>query len=668
MYHRPVRTPIVFRSSSSPFGAFAACTALVIAAGCTPTPPPKVEAPVPKIAAATPVAEEPPPPALDLSPVPEPEGLAGVLRIGAPYHDLLMLRDLAPAHTSLGKLLAPGPETLASVVFGSLAPEVDLNANLDLAILEGSRFVASVAIRDLGAAQQAAKPDFDFRPAEGGSFIVAPKKRAKHAGLLNDLTCRLYPSGDPVHHRLLCSPDPDAVRVAGPYLTRTVAASPIGPGVRLEAATTGAQATVAKMLASPDKAKDKDSPVDRTIEGWLTAFAKDYQGSRIELQQSNGSYWVTSELRFRAVTSPLSLIALLAPGGTPPSQLWRVPKDADLAIAVPGTSAVEIQQRLGATFWPTLREMAAEDARPEYADGTIAELKKLVFTGGPLVFAHGAGAAPRADAKPIKDAKKAFTKTREALAGWVLFAGAEPASRWTDGIRALIKLDDDEAKAKKAKDAKKPPAKPDATDPGETKTTDASAPGKSKSSDPTKRRMNSHLSEIAVRAADKLPKGALHILLRQDPNPKYVPSKGSTPLLTSIETHIFVAGTDDTTWVLLSPNEALALSHLREALSGAEGIGARADLKALRASPVAGPGFVTLRGLLDLFADDDSPSDQEKHLAMLRSVKSLPSAGTDPILLGLATTRTPDQGASLTLSAQLPPTAAFDVIQYIQNR
>ncbi|MFO0588264.1 MAG: hypothetical protein U0441_12020 [Polyangiaceae bacterium] len=652
-----MRTSILSGPAPAPLGLVAAGASLVFVTGCTPPPPPKVEAPPPKIAVAPTATEEPAPPALDLSPAPEPEGLIGVIRIGAPYRDLLMLRDLLPAHTSIGKLLAPGPDTLASIVFGSLAPEVDLNANIDMALLRPDKLVASVAIRDLGALQKAGAADFDFRAQPQGRFAVVPKKRGKHIGFLGELACALHPGGDPVRYHLVCSPDPNDVAATAPYLARTVTASPMGPGVRLEAATSHADEKLAKFLTSPANTS-KDTPFERTTEGWLTALAKDYAGSRVELQQSGGSYWLTAELRFRSVTSPLSTIALLAPGGTPPAQLWHVPKDADLALAIPGTTATEIQQRLGATFWSDLRAAAAEDARPEFADGTIAELKKLLFTGGPLVFAHGPGTVPPEDAKPNKDAKKAFTKTRETLGGWVLLAGPEPVTRWTDGIRALLKLDAEESKAKKAK---KPAAKPDAAEPGES---DAD---KSNLDDPTKRRVNSHWSEIALRATDKLPKGALHLLLHQVANPKYVPKGDSTPLLAPVDTHVFIAGTDATTWALVSPNEALALSRLREALSGVEGIGARADLTPLRMLPTSAPGFVTLRGLVDLFAEDDAASDQADHIATLRAVKSLPAAGTDPIFLSYATNRTGDQGATLTLSAQFPPTAAFDVVRFIQN-
>ncbi len=621
-------------------GLAAVCA--IAAVSCSPAaPPPLITAPA---VTATAVAEAPPPPELDLSPVAEPADLFGVLRFGAPIQDLLILRDLVPAHTPIGQILAPGPEGLADMTYGSLATEVDTGLPLDFVMLgDGSTFVASVVLRDLELAKVAGAADFDFRPADDGSIAVLPHRKAKHGGLImsSKLACGIYPGGDPVRHHLVCAADKPALAGAAQYLARTIGATPTGPGIRFDVPATAMANILADRKPAADTMAEQADSATRLAASWTKAFNADVAGMGMELGATGGGVTLSVETRFRSMTSPLSVMALAAPGGPTPAIFWDVPKDADIALAMPGAPADTLRAALGPTFWTELADGFAEETSRDIADATTVEMRKLFLTGGPLVFAHGPAPARKVTIpapRPPTDPVKRFVEARTAAGGWSLVGVPEPASRWTAGLHELVRL--------------------------------GKGPSKKKSAQ-VESTMRTHFdaTELPVRATEKLPSGALHLLMHETPNPKYVADeKHHPPAEGPMDTHVFVGGTADATWISIARSEPLARAKLLEALAGgASGIRSRADLQPLQVAPVGGLGFTTLRGALALFADAETTDDLLHAATTQAKLSLLPSGAAEPILLRVATRTEGDPNIHvLHVAATFTLAGALDLIQYLQ--
>ena len=622
-----------------------AAVCAVVAASCTPAPPPPAAAPAITVTATT----APPPaegePQLALSPVPEPDDLFGVFRVGAPVRDLLVLRDLVPAHTSVGQLLALGPEGITELVFGSLAAEIDTGLPLDVAFSgDGSTLVGSVVLRDLELAKKAGAADFDFRSAPDGSIAVVPRRRAKRGGLVakSNLACAVYLGGEPVRHHLVCGSERDAVAKAGPYLARTQGRVPAAPGLRYDIP----ESSMARLLgdrqsqAEAKKTKD-DSSGARLATAWTKALSTDVADLGVELNASGTGVIASADLRFRSTLSPLSLVALTAPGGPVPAMFWSIPKDADIALSLPGASAEALRTGLGPTFWTDLADAMGEDLDRDMADVSVAEMRKLVLTGGPFVFAHGPPPPPKAGTagtKPPADPVKRFVELRNAAGGWALVAAPEPVSRWTAGLHALVRLGKNPAKKKTAKPY-------------------------------TTLRTRTTTSEIPLRATDNLPKGSLHLVMHEAPNPAYVAAdKGRPPAEAPFDTHIVVGGTEDTTWIVVAASEPLARAKLQEALAGgAAGIGALPEMEPFRGAAVGGVGFATMRGIVALVSDNDTTDALTRAAAKQSRLALLPSGGSDRMLLRMATRPDGDAGGqNLHIAAIFSFAGALDLIQYIQ--
>lgn len=616
----------------------------VVAASCTPVPPPSAATPTIPVAATT--APPPPPePELDLSPVPEPDDLFGVLRVGAPVRDLLVLRDLVPAHTSVGQLLALGPEGITDLTFGSLATEIDTGLPLDVAFSgDGSTMVGSVVLRDLELAKKAGAADFDFRDAPDGSIAVVPRRRAKRGGLVakSNLACTIYPGGEPVRHHLVCGSERDAVAKAGPYLARTQGRVPATPGVRFDVPEPAMATLLGERQSRAEARTEKeDSSGARLATSWTKALSTDVADLGVALSASGTGVLASADLRFRSTRSPLSLVALAAPGGPVPPMFWSVPKDADIAVSLPGASAEALRSGLGPTFWTEIADAMGEDLDRDLADASVAELRKLVLTGGPFVFAHGPPPPPKAGTagtKPAADPVKRFVELRNAAGGWALVAAPEPVSLWTAGLHELVRLGKNPARRKTHKPY-------------------------------TTLRTRSTTSEIPLRATDNLPKGSLHLVMHEAPNPTYVVGdKGRPPAEAPFDTHIFVGGTAETTWIVVAPSEPLARAKLQQALAGgAEGIGALPEMEPFRATAVGGIGFATMRGIVALVSDHDSTDALTVAAAKQSRLALLPSGGNDRMLLRMATRADGDAGGqNLHLAAAFSLAGALDLIQYLQ--
>ena len=334
---------------------------------------------------------------------------------------------------------------------------------------------------------------------------------------------------------------------------------------------------------------------------------------------------------------------------------------------MPGASPDALRTALG-TFWKDVGEAMPDDEIPRQAwRDFITELSKLVLTGGPVVVAHGAapakpdasasgqGTAPAKAAKApakVADPVKVYREARSAGAGWLAFSVSEPVSKWTGGVREMLRLSNTTKKSTPAGGAG-----------GGGAASSKPAPKKKPA------RTTTTTKEVAVRASEGLPAGTLHLVHHEAPNPAHVAAEGGKPPLEApYDQHVFITGTAEVTWIVASENEALARAKVQEIMKGSTGgIQGRGELAALRSLPAGGIGFATLRGLVALMGDQDTTAELAATEALLAKVGLLPSAGASPIFLSLASSANENkEGVTLRVSASISIPAALDLVQWFQ--
>lgn len=667
------------RSSARSLAALVAAAAAVTSVACSSAPPPGPGTAT--VALSAPTAAPPPAPPLTFDPVAAPASLTGVFRIGSPVRDLVMWRDLLPAHTPFGQLAALGPDGLADLVFGSLGAQVDLAAPLDALSLEtgpekSAGIVASVTLLDLAEAQRIAAADFELEPLDDGTYDVRPRPKAKHAGLIAkmDLACGIFPGGAPLAHHLVCAATPELLEAGGAYLSRTVTRRPAAPGMHYELPASVFQEAFAKGNPKLDDQDDSDDPGAaagrRLGTQWGEQLAADFENGAMDLTATPSGLALGLDLNFRSLRSPFSLALVGTRAAAIPDTFWKLPADADLAVYLPGAAPAAMHNALG-SMWTDFAESVSDTDIPRDTWRLATDkMSKLLLTGGPLLIAHGPAPVAKPTATPARpatpppagspaaaaEAGKRFQEARKAAAGWLVLTMPEPSAAWTTGLHEITQLMVQSHKKPTSRTA--PSAAPTAPTPG-------APPAKKRLA---KRSFDTDF-ELPVRASEGLPAGAIHLVHRETPNPAFVPlPKGPAALEAAYDVHIFVAGTTSNTWIAISENEALARLKLREAMTtDATGIGTRADLAPLHALPVGGIGFGSLRGIFALLGKDDTTADLLAAAATQSTLAQLPSAGAAPMFLSFSPSAPGESGATrLRIETFLSIAATIDVIQRLQ--
>ena len=212
----------------------------VMPLACGGAPPPEPESPHPAAAApgtqavaASPVQVAQ---SIDLSPVPEPEGIVGLARWRNPDATLRSIAKTAglpevlvtsQSETVIVEILR---ETMHGVVNEEqLAPVIATDAPVDaVAALDPSPnkrdgFGAiAIGLRSLERAKEAAAASGPVVEVAPGVFRIGEKRHSQGA-------CVIAASAGPVPARLVCGPRDRDVMALAPYLTRTLSTVPAGP-------------------------------------------------------------------------------------------------------------------------------------------------------------------------------------------------------------------------------------------------------------------------------------------------------------------------------------------------------------------------------------------------------------------------------------------------------
>lgn len=619
-------------------------------ASCASTPPP--DTPVER-AAEPRVGNAPGEAPARYEPVPQPEGILGTIRLGSPATDLAALREfVSPSPGSdFEALLLSDPSKLAGLFLGTLADYVDLSAPIDVVKFdEGgkslSSFVISLTLRDSQETWQS--PGFDFEAEADGRIMVRPKREAgQEAGLIGqkETSCGIFRGGAPVKSHLVCAADREKLDLAAPYLARTVALLPARPGLRVEVSEPKVR-QIALEAQGRSRARGAESPVELEAmllgEQVVMECLADIRDVAMDLQVGPAGVTAGIELRYRSLRSPFSLAML----GSAPSEVapafWRVPSDADLALYFPGAPPESIRAA-AAPMWSRLAAAeidggAVRDAWREI----LANVSKVVLTGGPLVVAHGPAPDGASRSGSAQAPAQRYRGARAAAGGWFLFSSPDPLATWTSSARALL------------------PVLPKASPP---------RPADRKEGPPSSmRREMIDYREVPVRPADGLPAGAIHIVRRVTPNPAYVPRVLYPALEGAYEHHLFIAGTAESTWLAVAEIEGLARAKLRDAMSGSSGgLSSRPELSRLRSLPAGGIGFLSLKALVPLLADTQTTVALKALDRSMQALGALRFDGETPIFVSLAPSGPAgDSTATLRISAEVSKDGAMDLIEWLR--
>lgn len=318
-------------------------------------------------------------------------------------------------------------------------------------------------------------------------------------------------------------------------------------------------------------------------------FAKEFLDGlgtlSFELSLGHSRAELAVELEVRQTSGFLAtLLVGDAPTAQPP-EFTGLPADANLGVTLSGLESSGLQKATEPVWREFEADLVRYHPRAQIA-AIVAELRQLVLTGGPLLFASG---PPRPAQARVAPQNKDPQAERLALQGWWSVGVNEPLERWARGLERLIDLDQKQfplAEGEPQKELRAP--RPTVT----------------------------ILRKYPVPGNAGLPKGSFHFRVWNTRNPDYVLADGEQPPLETT-TYVYVTGRPPTTWIVASEHDRLALLKAKE-LVLARDTNTRAGffrppatertrllgfttLKALAMHLVPAESQLTVQGVLDIF-------------------------------------------------------------------
>jgi len=582
----------------------------------------------PTVAPTVPVASTPPPPPSvpveqppDVSAVPAPGGLAVTLHIAHPrvVFDKVtsVLGSLSSLLPSLGKVdLDSAVTTAAGAPIGAA---LDLDQPIDVAVSDwngdgGPKIAGSVALLPTPAARDALERF--YRSTETGQHVLrlAPREDAPEGA--TPRPCAILPA--PGGARLVCGETEKAVLHLGPYLARTMTHTTSNDDVRVEVFVR--ELREAKDTPPDDAPKPDKDPGDLLMDQLVEKLSADVGSVVLEASSRSGVLDTTVTTGFASATSGLTR-AMLGQGtpGAPPELFDRLPRDASFAWYGRGASPADLEP-LRTSLFEAMRQWSIDDGyAPAVIDEQLAPLRPLLLAGGPWAVATGArldAARSALDAYVAGGTKTEAVRARArpGRVGWFVAGVQEPAQRWIDAARALVKSDGIKAtgKPKRTRDPQKETWK---------------------------------LSMGPVPTALHLPAGTVQVEARVTANPKWIVKRTRDKLSVTDATlahsvHVFIVPDGARTWLAAAEDPALAATQVLASLHGAPDAGtlvSRRDLDGLRAMPGSTAGFVSAAGLVG-WRGGETDEELRKSREALAGIASLTAGGTTPVPIVFAAT------------------------------
>jgi hypothetical protein len=604
----------------------------LLAAGlsaCGGPPPPVTPAATPT--AVTPVARVEPAAPVDVSAVPEPQGLVAVARVSNPK---------AVLDAVSGWMHMPSFESamVSELVFReSVGPVIDISKPIDAAVvLTGSGkkmkpgYAISAAVVSMDDAQKQLGGRFKLNKGPNGIVKIDGMGPPKDdAGGDDSIECVLAPSAGAASARVVCG-DATGLSSLTPYLTRTYTREQVPNDFHGEfrvGATKGEMGMVTAELGRLSHRASRGGPesVRRLTEALFGEFGdiladmdKVVIDARIK-PQGVGLDFTT------VMTGNASLmsqwVASAASRSQPaPAAFMHLPEDTDVAFFGTGIDGNLLDRP--ASLVSTALTDALKEAKMAEADrkGIVdAVSRTLGLATSPAIFAHG---------MDLPSLEKASTGNADkdvmipALAGWWFVGVDKPSNKVVPLMRDWVSLYNRPSLVALRKD--KSSSKKDNF-------------------------------KIAITPAPKgSPKDTVHIefsAIQDSPStPPSVPG-GRTPKAPAakvITFHALLVADGARTNVLFGFDNDVLVKRAQVSLSSAPDTGTlkgRAGLDALASSKLVGGGFLTLRPFAALSAvDRGDPAGM---------VKGLSNKGLSPILFTSTATQTGGKGSQTTLTIQM---------------
>lgn len=649
---------------------------LFLACGPTPTPQPP-PAPAPSVSAPLPVAA----PTVDLSPVDQPAGVAGVVRLKSAKATLgtieKVLKLPVPLETLLEKELRD-PDVLKIL---KLDAAVDGVVQLDPAAKDMSPDVLavfSIPLKDFQEARRLAESRGKVTERRGGMFSFQPK------GMRGGGSCLVAQSTGDAPARLLCGQHDRDLDALVPWMTRGLPAVSLGAsdlhaeirlapvkdkfrGIFENKSMIGSMVTMAIARFAPVQDPVLSEAIGDTATEGVT-FVSDLELVTLDgvIDPAGNGATLTAKAKYAKLDSWFSKSMnqrndKMAPA---PAIFWSAPKSADTVTYALGgdPKLIEPLKKRLADLLSSLTKAKLGDADRKAVEDLIKSL--------PVADAATASVAGHIDAAPAAAAGKAVApvapgagkaapppkggalppprpfrggfddktpqEKADAAVGWRLTgveSDSKPWAKWFSDLAALYNRAGIQKALKEI-------------DPNATKMVKVKKGGSA--GYPAGTSVVEITFDAGQMFAPRFPpppptelsgpvgiKGKGKGKVAKAPPPFTPPKAKSIPLTLRIA----VVPDGARTWIGISANPDALKAPLKAALTGApkEGqIASRTDLDVFKSTPLIAGGFVAPRGLLDA-ALQRAPNPE----AVAAVIRGLPNKGETPLLMLLSGTPGP---------------------------
>jgi len=584
-----------------------------------------------------------------------PKGVVVWLRVPAAGRDIPLLGTLM----GLGSMLDPS-EVLANKLGASLSRAVDLSRPMDMTVSgidDGPVRLALVAgIANLNVFLEQIRTDFRVVHQARGRWRIVPQQKPAP----DTLGCELWHAPKPVGARLVCATSPELIEAQGEFFMAAARTSVDRANFHAELPGAAAQFALKKGAEEEDRkqAGIKEDPGDSAARAmgrkFVTDFARDLSGISWDLTLQRDSVEISQVIGFSQAESLLST-SLSGRVGSPkpvPEAYWHLPSDSDLSLYSEGAEPGPMR-RLVASGIQTLMAAAAADNEFEVPAAVMDQMGQimgsLLLRGGAFELAYGQdldraeralseAAEHAADRGPRSgSADPALKKAQAQLGGWAVLGLEDDSHAYLQALREALRLAADKTKYPRKKGAK------------------ATPPSPSKHS----------FRELPLSPAAGLPAAALHLVVRSEPNPKYVAAKGKEPALPPSAYHVIaVPDAAQHVWLAISSDEAVALARMRAVLTPdpEKTLGKSAELKQLAKQPLAGIGFATFAGVSGLSLSAESKAKVLESRETLKNLWALPKRGATRIPIWITRAQSAKGERRIAVNLRLTPDAIGDAV------
>jgi hypothetical protein len=613
----------------------------LVASACA-HPAPQAPSAVQKL----PVSKPAPPVALtehaSFADVPMPAEVLAWLHMPAPGRDLPALGQMA----GVGAFLDPN-ELVAQRLGPTLGAAVDLGKPFD--VLGSDSLTLAFGVADAAAFAQKIEADYGLEHVAMARFRAVPRRPAG-----DSLTCELWLTTPPVGARLICSERPENLEKFAPFLLGSAQATAINATVHVEVQKQGLAYAVKKGALDDPKLPVSQSRSERAGNelgrGLVLDTVAAMSGVKWDVTLRDASIDISQQVELEKTDALLPLAVSGRAGAHPsvPDAFWRLPSDSDLAFYSEGADPAPLRKAWAQLVPRFVTGVDADLVVPDKASSEIEQaLESLLFRGGAWEFAHGQDLRASGDAlDAAKDLSATSPKSGRVnlelervnaqLGGWFLIGLEDDPQVLLDSLRRGLKVASQDFPRRK----------------------DAAAEPVSPVVDKT--------SEVPLKNAAALPKGALHLVLTARPNSKYVaPPDGSKPPPLPSVWHLIAVPEAGQLWLSIAHDEATASSRLHALLTAepSHSLGANEALRKLATTPPSGLGFVTAASFVGLSLSANSPHELLDSKAELSTLWATAGKGQTEIPVWVNAEGGGTESRRVTLNVRLKPPAFADILQ-----